>query len=378
MTEPVHDPSLAPGEAPPDGGVALCLSGGGYRAMLFHLGVLIRLNELGRLPTLTRVSSVSGGSITAGLLGLRWRALKFRADGVADNFFPLIVEPLRAFARRTIDRPAILIGLLPGPAASRRIAAAYRKHLFGDATLQDLPADGEGPRFVINATNVRSGDLFRFSRPYAADYAVGRIVRPRLALADVVAASSAFPPFLSPTVLSLAGAEWEDDGRPRDERSASAVLTDGGVYDNLGLETAWKRCRTLIVSDAGQKLAAEAAPAKLWGRHTLRVLGMIDNQVRSLRKRELIEAFKAGERAGVYIGIRSALAGYPVADPLPVEPARAAAIAALPTRLKRIDDDTQERLLDWGYAVCDAGVRAHMGAPEQHVPAARFPYPQGV
>jgi NTE family protein len=55
-------------------GIALCLSGGGYRAMLFHVGALWRLNELGYLAKLDRISSVSGGSITAALLGLRWEA----------------------------------------------------------------------------------------------------------------------------------------------------------------------------------------------------------------------------------------------------------------------------------------------------------------
>ena len=48
----------------PEHGIALCLSGGGYRAMLFHLGAIWRLNELGYLQQLKRVSSVSGGSIT--------------------------------------------------------------------------------------------------------------------------------------------------------------------------------------------------------------------------------------------------------------------------------------------------------------------------
>ena len=58
-------------------GIALCLSGGGYRAMIFHLGSLWRLNEAGLLKKLTRVSSVSGGSITAGMLGLQWKKLIF-------------------------------------------------------------------------------------------------------------------------------------------------------------------------------------------------------------------------------------------------------------------------------------------------------------
>ena len=73
-------PATAPvtaGEKPEEG-IALCLSGGGYRAMLFHLGALWRLNEAGLLPKIKRISSVSGGSIVAGLLGLLWKQLDFQ------------------------------------------------------------------------------------------------------------------------------------------------------------------------------------------------------------------------------------------------------------------------------------------------------------
>ena len=66
----------------PQEGIALCLSGGGYRAMLFHTGSLWRLNEAGLLAKLDRISSVSGGSITAGVLGLAWSQLAFDAQGV--------------------------------------------------------------------------------------------------------------------------------------------------------------------------------------------------------------------------------------------------------------------------------------------------------
>src|SRR5437016_5593248 len=58
-------------------GIGLCLSGGGYRAMMFHAGALWRLNEFGYLPRLDRISSVSGGSITAGVLASRWQQLSF-------------------------------------------------------------------------------------------------------------------------------------------------------------------------------------------------------------------------------------------------------------------------------------------------------------
>ena len=44
----------------------MCLSGGGFRATLFHLGALRRLNEIGMLQFIDTFSSVSGGSIING------------------------------------------------------------------------------------------------------------------------------------------------------------------------------------------------------------------------------------------------------------------------------------------------------------------------
>ena len=88
------------------------------------------------------------------------------------------------------------------------------------------------------------------------------------------------------------------------------MLTDGGVYDNLGLETAWKRYQTILVSDGGGKMRPEAEPKTDWARHALRINEIIDNQVRSLRKRQVIESFKAECTAGTYWGIRSDIAEY--------------------------------------------------------------------
>lgn len=74
----------------PEEGTALCLSGGGYRAMLFHVGSLWRLHELGLLAGIKRISSVSGGSITAGTLALHWSRVK--TGGVA-GFVEEVVTP---------------------------------------------------------------------------------------------------------------------------------------------------------------------------------------------------------------------------------------------------------------------------------------------
>ena len=98
MTAPVSPVRTIPGDenAPPPSGIALCLSGGGYRAMVFHLGALWRLNELGFLPKLARISSVSGGSITAGALGLKWKQLQFDATtGISPVFAREVVDPVR-------------------------------------------------------------------------------------------------------------------------------------------------------------------------------------------------------------------------------------------------------------------------------------------
>src|SRR5713101_6845273 len=77
ITTGAADEPGAPAAKGPRPGIGLCLSGGGYRAMLFHVGVLWRLNELGYLPKLDRISSVSGGSITAGALAVGWSGLRF-------------------------------------------------------------------------------------------------------------------------------------------------------------------------------------------------------------------------------------------------------------------------------------------------------------
>src|SRR5260370_31632253 len=83
-TLPLSPVRLIPGDTvAPQPGIALCLSGGGYRAMLFHLGALKRLNELKYLKRIARISSVSSGSITAAALAMNLGKLQFYANGQA-------------------------------------------------------------------------------------------------------------------------------------------------------------------------------------------------------------------------------------------------------------------------------------------------------
>lgn len=359
--------------------------------MVFHLGALWRLNELGYLPRLTRVSSVSGGSIVAAHLGLRWKRLEFDpVTGVASNFVEEVVDPVRKLAGRTIDVPVVLLGLLGPGSISRRLAAAYRRHLLGSATLQALPADGEGPRFVINATNLQSGVLWRFSRPYTWDYRVGKIAQPEIPLALAVAASSAFPPILAPARLRFEDSQFEPhtgEDLQRPPFTTRPTLGDGGIYDNLGLQTASNDFKTVLVSDGGGAMAAD--PGGLgpfswwrwrdWGTQTLRVLSVIDNQVRDLRKREAIGWFLAPagspeHRDGTYWGIRSDIADYRLPSSLPAPQKETMRLAEVPTRLAKLDPATQELLVNWGYAIADTAMRKWV--IEGEVPGPAFPYPR--
>jgi NTE family protein len=368
---PVHD---HPGDPQhPSDGVALCLSGGGYRAMLFHLGTLLRLNELGYLPKLDRVSSVSGGSITNGVLALNWSRLGFDANGVAANFDQQVTQPIRRMASQSIDVSSVLTGLIGGVA--KHIADHYNQFLFNHAKLQDLP---DAPRFVFNATSLQDGVLWRFSKPFMGDYKVGLVMKPDLELAIAVAASSAFPPVLSPVVLKLDPNSFDNNTVPPPEITdpdfrKQIVLCDGGVYDNLGLETAWKQNKTVLVSDGGGALEGQSDPAHDWLGQFNRVLMVIYNQVSALRKRWLIELYSTEVRDGAYWGDGTNILNYQLADALVCPFDVTIKLAQTPTRLTAMDNQLQQQLIDWGYAVCDAAMRKHVLPPGAPAPT-QSPY----
>lgn len=362
--------------------LALALSGGGYRAMVFHTGVLWYLNDAGYLPKLDRVSSVSGGSITAGLLAIKWKQLEqtFDAGGRSPQFGALIVNPIRGLASTTIDAGSILTGaLLPGTSVGDRIIRALRKALFGETTLQDLP---DRPRFFITATNVQTGSLFRFSKKYLSDWRIGRVFNPTTSVAVAAAASAAFPPVLSPATLRLKHSDWSelDKGTCNEPPfTTEIVLTDAGVYDNLGIEPVWKRCKRVLVSDAGGRYQPEPKPRHDPLRHVLRVTATTDNQVRALRKRQVVGAFvdKTDEHSGTYWGMWVKPSDYPVhAQNLPIDDKRARELAETPTRLAKMSNELQNRLINFGYGMAERAIRSYYD-PAAFVPTA-FPCPGGV
>ena len=135
--------------------LGLGLSGGGYRATLFNLGALIRLNELGLMGKIKRITSVSGGSITNGYLAMRWNDLQFNDDGVIERFKENIVEPLWDFCSKSLDAKAIIWGTLdPFHRVSDKITCAYNKGLFKHFKMASIPFGGGIPQFLFYGTNL--------------------------------------------------------------------------------------------------------------------------------------------------------------------------------------------------------------------------------
>src|SRR5262245_5944107 len=142
----------------PDQRLALCLSGGGFRAALFHLGALRRLNELGILSQVDTVAAVSGGSILAAHLATRVQP--WPSPGTAfDQWQPKVEGPFHRFVRSDIRTgPLLRRYLLPWnwfrpSAPMQALEAHYHKHLTV-LLLGDLP---DRPAFVFCATNLVNG-----------------------------------------------------------------------------------------------------------------------------------------------------------------------------------------------------------------------------
>lgn len=345
--------------------IGLALSGGGFRASLFHCGALIRLNELAMLRKLDRITSVSGGSITAARLAKVWTSLDFDDDGVATNLGPLLINPLRDFCSRRLDIPAIFGGFIPFTrSASERLVDSYDDALLGGMTLDQLPGEGVGPDFVFMSTNLQTGRAFRFSRRRLADYLIGEIrdtSRFRVALA--VAASSAFPPVLSPVTMKLDKSLWSDMTGTKffgqDEYMTELNLTDGGSYDNLGLERI-DHFGTVLSSDAGKPFAYGPNFGLQSLKQVLRVLSIAMDQTRGLRTQQLINQSATGNQSVCLWGLDQGPTADPAPDILPRSAEIIAEIKALRTRLNPFNDLEQGRLINWGYAACDERVRTYV------------------
>jgi NTE family protein len=169
------------------------------------------------------------------------------------------------------------------------------------------------------------------------------------------------------------------------------MLTDGGVYDNHGLEPIIKRYMTLLVSDGGAPFARSPEVATDPIRQLQRVYDVTDNQVRALRRRDLIARYQAATAAqikgtlnpdsvdsyarfGTYWGIDTDPTKVAPPGALACAPATISQLAHLSTRLSDLGDTQSKQLINWGYAICDRCVRMYYNYPRIPDGAPQWPF----
>ncbi|MCH8206421.1 MAG: patatin-like phospholipase family protein [Chloroflexi bacterium] len=234
-----------------DPNIGLALSGGGYRAAAFHLGTFRKLDQLGLLPHVKTVSTVSGGSIIGACYVLYQGDLQ-----------RLEASMTRLLTEVTIDRGAILKGRLnPFKSSFDQLVKAYDEHLYHGRLLNQIP---DQPRLVINATDLATGHLWKFYRDRMGLYDFSKGIDDEqwkerlhptgdLTLSQAVAASSAFPGAFG--TLSLSPKKYYPSMQGHVKRIS---LVDGGVYDNTGLLSLYaERPNYIIGSDAGKPFPVE-------------------------------------------------------------------------------------------------------------------------
>jgi NTE family protein len=354
-------------------GTALCLSGGGYRAALFHLGALLRLHEAGTLHDIRLLSSVSGGSIASAWLLTRFRQQdRAFADWCrAIDFKAEVVETFRAVASRDLRTLPVLLTLpfnwaMPGPRV-RMLQRSYRD-IFGELPIAQLPKQ---PQFVFCATDITFGVNWVFSRERVGDYLAGYLRNHRATLAEAVAASSSFPPIFGPMRIRASAADFRRGGYRGPDADAlreQIQLSDGGVYDNLAMEPSLHRYSTLLVSDAGAPFAFEAG--RSWFFRLRRYADVVGNQARSLRKRMFFALRGYNIYEGAYWGLNGASA--PAVDGYPADLVQDV-IGRCRTDLDAFSPAEFAVLVNHGYWMCANAMRDRLGTDSAE-PA--WPYPE--
>jgi predicted acylesterase/phospholipase RssA len=291
------------------GTVGLALSGGGFRASFYHLGVLAHLAELDVLRHVEVLSCVSGGSIVGAAywLSLRRRLLDPKPMQHADyvelvrdliaHFRTAVATDLRgqlqpgklALIKRFLSEDEK--GALDPESAAIGLSQGFYEPLLGTQgpvymhDLSFVPADHQAvaeeefnpsrdnwlrankvPVLVINATAVNTGHAWQFTptwmgeSPWAIHEAADSIPRLewgyyakesgwQMELGRAVAASACVPGIFAPLRI--------DDAYP----GIQVQLVDGGVHDNQGtVSLLAHNCNLVLVSDACGQLMFEDAP----------------------------------------------------------------------------------------------------------------------
>lgn len=344
--------------------IGICLSGGGFRASLYGLGVLRYLAEAEILARTGVACGVSGGSIVAAAVsaGVAADPGALSQDSFVNSIFEPFIQAVttinlrnRALARWARGR------LLGGRARNLVLSDVLGQALYPHAgALAALPVQ---PQLVITATDLTVGRAFRFSQEFIGNFNWGYApTPPDLPLATAVAASVAAPPAFPPLQLATAGLGLDRDPPP------VLSITDGGVYDNLGVEwfQGWGSApRPQAAVSADFLVVVNASGPLLPARRTFTGVRALNRsrkvqyaQTQSTRVRWLVDDLEGGRRRGVYLGIVGDPRRYRLPDGSRIDPNLSegalpgrlvAPLAGLRTDLDRFTADEAGLLAYHGY-----------------------------
>lgn len=229
--------------------IGLALSGGGFRASLFHLGVIRYLINSNLIDSIVYVSGVSGGSIVAAHLVQNWDRYTSKDEQVVNDCFKEIIDFTRSDIRGRILRRTTLL-------REQRIKLLVSEldKLYKHKRLEQIQENS--PNLLILATNLTDGNRVVFSKNYYTIYDEDSIPTnlqtDSVSIALAVAASAAFPAIFSPVVITpkILGVDQKEFG------SLRHFLSDGGILDNSGIDIInkivnEKKIDSVLVSNAG-------------------------------------------------------------------------------------------------------------------------------
>lgn len=255
--------------------IGLALSGGGSRAMAFHLGCLRALNDFGLLDRIGVLSTISGGSVIGAYF-------VYSSDKSFAEFDSDICHFLRKGFHRSIalelgkpgnlircatsflgSRVSTLLSQFQGkgptihqyPSRTDIFHRVLQRDVFPDLRMSSLRR--RNIDIVIGACELRKGSAFRFSNKKSGDWKHGGMVDWDVEVGFAVAASAAYPLYLPAFDRTWKFRKGEKETNHR------VLITDGGIYDNLGLQVLEPGrdpnvslhtfpCEYLIACNAGQ------------------------------------------------------------------------------------------------------------------------------
>jgi NTE family protein len=361
--------------------IGLALSGGGSRAMAFHLGCLRALQDLGLLEQVGVLSTISGGSVIGAYYAYtpgksfeefdadicEFLRVGFHRKIAAamlhpDNLVPGLASCLLSHAQ---DGIGFITGRSPRFPRYRSRTDVFENVLQGDVfpKLKVTSPRRSGLEVVIGACELRTGTAFRFGNERSGGYRHGALVDKDVPLSFAVAASAAYP-----VLLPAFDRELEFD-RKGTRHTARVSLTDGGVYDNLGIQVLEPGrdpnyslhtypCEYIIACNAGQGQEAGLGIPLGFGSRVKRSFEVVHRRVQDNAMHHLHALKDAGRLRGFampYLGQQDSALPWP---PVQLEPRES--VINYPTDFAAMPEVAMKALSNRGEQLTRALVSAYL------------------